>query len=90
MASRKELPRALREVLHPRVVEDLRLKMSVIRNIPQEKLDALFASMCTAGIQEIIRVEQERFPGKTPQEIMREYHLRKMRLNPRVNLEGEI
>lgn len=74
------LPRALREVLSPRVVRDLRLKVQVIAKVPQARLDALFGDMCDAGLSAALEAGRRRFPGKTDTEIMKRLYRLQSRL----------
>ena len=70
----KKIPRALREVLSQRTIDDLAIKMKIANETPQEVLNQLFFEMCELGFSQYISTEQKRFPNKTPSEIMRNYY----------------
>jgi hypothetical protein len=72
-----------REVMTARTIEDLTLKMEMIKKIPEEEMIRLFFEMCDWGIEVYIQEEKKRYPGKSDIEIMREFHLRKMELEGR-------
>jgi hypothetical protein len=71
-----KLPYALLEVLSPRNVQDLKLKMLAINRTPQKKLDELFLDMCDSGTAQYIESIQEESPEKTKIQIMKELFLR--------------
>ncbi|HMF34351.1 MAG TPA: hypothetical protein VKK79_23205 [Candidatus Lokiarchaeia archaeon] len=78
---RKHLPRAFRDVMVPRVIDDLTLKMQMAKRIPLQDLVDLFFSMCDAGRDVYVQSEQERHPEKTPKEIILDYYKFKERLS---------
>jgi hypothetical protein len=79
---RKRLPRAFRDVMVPRVIEDLTLKMQMAKRIPTETLVDLFFSMCDFGRDIYMQTEHERYPEKTPKEIILDYYKFKEKLSP--------
>ena len=77
MQSHSKLPRAFREVMTKRTIEDLRIKMKRVNEMPPNDYVQFFFDLCDAGIQLYIETELKRFPNKTPKQIMRDYYKQK-------------
>lgn len=63
------------DVMSARNIQDITLKMVAIRSVPQDTLTRVFVEMCDVAINIYIQEQKKRYPGKSSQDIMREYHL---------------
>jgi hypothetical protein len=70
------------DVMSARNIADLTLKMEAIRNVPQNTITLTFVEMCDVAINIYIQEQKKRYPGKSDQDIMREYHLSRIRTPP--------
>lgn len=75
----EEIPPALREVLSKRVIDDLKIKIEKIKKTPIDDVVKTFFELVEFGIESYVKSEQQRFPDKTPKEIMRDYYLSQKR-----------
>ncbi len=67
------------DVMSARNIEDITLKMQAIRRLPQDTLTRTFVEMCDAGINIYIQEQRKRYPEKSDRQIMREYHLERIK-----------
>jgi hypothetical protein len=67
------------DVMSARNIEDITLKMQAIRKVPQDALTRTFVEMCDAGINIYIQEQKKRYPDKSDREIMRAYHLARIK-----------
>jgi hypothetical protein len=63
------------DVMSARNIDDITLKMKAIQNVPQDTLTRTFIEMCDVAINIYIQEQKKRYPGKSSQEIMHEYHI---------------
>lgn len=69
-----DLPRTYREVMNSRTINDMKLKMSMIKDVSEDKLVEFFLSMCDFGLNNYINSEKSKFPEKSDIQIMREFY----------------
>jgi hypothetical protein len=72
---KKRFSKKFAEVMSARNIDDITLKMKAIQNVPQATLTRTFIEMCDVAINIYIQEQKKRYPGKSNQDIMQEYHL---------------